>query len=93
MSVYLLLRFLFAEILHVYFRTEKINKYLGKENLWSAFNAALIGIPLPLCSCGVIPTGISLNKNGAGKSATTSFLISTPQTGVDSILITYSLLG
>jgi hypothetical protein len=55
--------------------------------------ASLFGIPLPLCSCGVIPVATSLYKHGANKSATTSFLISTPQTGVDSILITYSLLG
>ena len=55
--------------------------------------AALLGVPLPLCSCGVIPTGISFNKEGASKGATVSFLISTPQTGVDSILATYSMLG
>ena len=93
MSPYLLLGFLFAGILHVYFPKEKISKYLGKKKFSSVFNAALFGIPLPLCSCGVIPTGISFYKNGASKGATTSFLISTPQTGVDSILVTYSLIG
>ncbi|MBT3206975.1 MAG: heavy metal-associated domain-containing protein [Bacteroidetes bacterium] len=93
MSPYLLLGFLIAGILHVYFPKDKVSKYLGKKKFSSVFNAALIGIPLPLCSCGVIPTGISFYKNGASKGSTTSFLISTPQTGVDSILVTYSLIG
>lgn len=66
---------------------------MGGKNLKSVVYAALLGIPLPLCSCGVIPTGISFYKEGASKGATVSFLISTPQTGVDSILATYSLLG
>ncbi len=93
MSPYLLLGFLIAGILYIYFPKEKVTKYLGKNNLKSTLNAALIGVPLPLCSCGVIPTGISFYKNGASKGSSVSFLISTPQTGVDSILATYSLLG
>jgi len=93
MSFYLLLGFLFAGILHVFFPKDKVNKYLGKNNFWSVLNAAILGIPLPLCSCGVIPTGVSFYKNGASKGSAVSFLISTPQTGVDSIMITYSLLG
>ncbi|MCK4406416.1 MAG: SO_0444 family Cu/Zn efflux transporter [Bacteroidales bacterium] len=93
MSPYLLLGFLFAGILHVFIRKEKITKYLGKKNLKSVIYASLFGIPLPLCSCGVIPTGISFHKDGASKGASISFLISTPQTGIDSIMVTYSLLG
>ena len=93
MSPYLLLGFIFAGILHVYIKKEKTVKYLGKKNFRSVINAALIGIPLPLCSCGVIPTGVSFSKNGATKGASVSFLISTPQTGIDSILVTYSMLG
>ncbi|MBN1183877.1 MAG: permease [Bacteroidales bacterium] len=93
MSPYLLLGFLFAGILHVYLPEHKIYKYLGKQNFMSVTNAALIGVPLPLCSCGVIPTGLSFYKNGASKGSSVSFLISTPQTGVDSIMVTYSLLG
>ncbi|WP_020527477.1 permease [Flexithrix dorotheae] len=93
MSPYLLLGFLFAGLLHVYFPKDKINKYLGKRKWTSVVNAAILGVPLPLCSCGVIPTGISFYKNGASKGSTVSFLISTPQTGVDSILATYSLMG
>ena len=93
MSPYLLLGFFIAGILYVYFPKEKVSKYLGKSNFKSTLNAALIGVPLPLCSCGVIPTGISFYKNGASKGSSVSFLISTPQTGVDSVLATYSLLG
>ena len=93
MSPYLLLGFLIAGVLHVGFPKDKINKYLGRRNITSVINAALLGVPLPLCSCGVIPTGISFYKNGASKGSSVSFLISTPQTGVDSIMVTYSLLG
>jgi len=93
MAPYLLLGFLIAGILHVFFPTGMVNRFMGKRSLKSVTNAALFGIPLPLCSCGVIPTGMSFYKNGASKGSTNSFLISTPQTGVDSILVTYSMLG
>lgn len=93
MAPWLLFGFLIAGVLHVFFPDGKINQLLGKANLKSVLRAALIGIPLPLCSCGVIPTGVSIHKNGASKGAAISFLISTPQTGVDSIMVTYSLLG
>ena len=93
MAPWLLLGFLIAGILHVFFPEGKINRLLGSSSIKSVLRAALIGIPLPLCSCGVIPTGVSIFKNGASKGASISFLISTPQTGVDSIMVTYSLLG
>ncbi len=93
MAPWLLLGLIFAGLLKVYFPQKHIDKYLGKPNFKSSLNAALLGIPMPLCSCGVIPTGISFYKNGASKGATNSFLISTPQTGVDSIFATYSMLG
>ena len=93
MAPWLLLGFIFAGILHVYMPKGSIRKYMGGNNLKSVIYASLLGIPLPLCSCGVIPTGIAFHKEGASKGSTVSFLISTPQTGVDSILATYSLLG
>jgi uncharacterized protein len=93
MSPYLLLGLLIAGVLHEFVKPKAIKHFLGKENLRSVINAAILGIPLPLCSCGVIPTGISIYKDGASKGATISFLISTPQTGVDSILATYSIVG
>ncbi len=93
MSPYLLLGFFFAGLLKVFLPQKFIDKHLSGSGMKSVFLSALIGVPMPLCSCGVIPTGVSLYKNGASKGATVSFLISTPQTGVDSILVTYSLLG
>ncbi|MDA3879757.1 MAG: permease [Prolixibacteraceae bacterium] len=93
MSPYLLFGFLFAGILHIYLQKDKVGKMLNGNNLRSVTNATILGIPLPLCSCGVIPAGLSFHKNGASKGSTVSFLISTPQTGVDSVLVTYSLLG
>lgn len=93
MSPYLLLGFLFAGILRVIFPRQLITRYMGQNNLRSVFNASLLGVPMPLCSCGVLPAGIGFYRNGASRGPTVSFLISTPQTGVDSILATYSLLG
>jgi len=93
MSPYLILGFLFAGLLHVFFPRERISQYMGGNDRSSVINASLLGIPLPRCSCGVIPTGISFYKHGASKGSTVSFLISTPQTGIDSVLVTYSLLG
>lgn len=93
MAPYLLLGFLFAGILKVTVPPNLMSKYLGKSNTSSVINASILGIPLPLCSCGVLPAGISLYKNGASKGSSVSFLISTPQTGVDSILVTWSMLG
>ena len=93
MSPYLLFGFLVAGLMHVLIPTKIIEKQLGGKGILPAIKAALIGVPLPLCSCGVIPVAASLRKNGASREATTAFLISTPQTGVDSILVTFSLLG
>lgn len=93
MSPYLLLGFLFAGILKVVIPISWITRYMGHRNPLAPLNAALLGVPLPLCSCGVIPTGISFFKNGAGRGSSVSFLISTPQTGIDSFLVSYSMLG
>ncbi len=93
MAPYLLLGFLFAGVLRVVFPRHIITRYMGQSNFRSVFNASLLGVPMPLCSCGVLPAGIGFYRNGASRGPTISFLISTPQTGVDSILATYSLLG
>ena len=93
MSPYVLLGFLIAGILHVFVNEETLTRHLSGNGWKSVIKAAAIGIPLPLCSCGVLPTAVSLRRQGASKAATTSFLIATPQTGVDSIAATYSLLG
>lgn len=93
MSPYILLGFLLAGLMHAFIPKRMYGRYLGGRSFRSVFNAALLGVPLPLCSCGVIPTAMSLRREGASKSSTVSFLISTPQTGVDSIIATYSLMG
>lgn len=93
MSPYLLLGFLLAGIMHEFLPSTLYINHLGKNNFRSVFLSALFGVPLPLCSCGVIPTAMGLRREGASKGATVSFLIATPQTGVDSIIATYSLMG
>lgn len=93
MSPYLLLGFLLAGIMHAFVPSNIYRRYLGGSSFRAVVNAALLGVPLPLCSCGVIPTAMSLRREGASKGATVSFLIATPQTGVDSIFATYSLMG
>lgn len=93
MSPYLLFGFAVAGLLSVFINAQRVERHLGKAGFWQVFKASLFGVPLPLCSCGVIPVSMSLYKHGASKGATISFLLSTPQTGVDSILVTYGLLG
>ena len=90
---FLLIGLTFAGILHIFIGTEFITKYLGKKGFWSSVKAAMLGVPMPLCSCGVIPTAFQLKKSGASSGATVSFLISTPQTGIDNIVPTYAMLG
>ena len=93
MSPYLLLGFLLAGVMHAFIPDGWYAKYLSGNTFRSVVNAAIFGVPLPLCSCGVIPTAMSLKREGASKGAVVSFLIATPQTGVDSIFATYSLMG
>ena len=93
MSPYLLFGFLVAGVLSVLISPRLIERHLGGRGLWPVLKASAFGVPLPLCSCGVIPVSASLRQHGASKGATTAFLISTPQTGVDSIFVTFSLLG
>lgn len=93
MAPYLLLGFLVAGLLYAFVPGRFYRNHLSQPGPWAVIKAALIGIPLPLCSCGVLPTAVSLRRSGASRGAATSFLIATPQTGVDSIAATYSLLG
>ena len=93
MAPYLLFGLSIAGVLHVLFSPAFVYRMLGKRGIGSVVKAALIGVPLPLCSCGVLPMALSLRKSGASKGATVSFLISTPQTGVDSMIATYGMLG
>ena len=91
-SPYIIFGLLISGILRVFITPESIARHLGEGRFMSVFKAALFGIPIPLCSCGVLPAAVSLKKQGANNGATTAFLISTPESGVDSIAITYALL-
>ncbi|MEI7948460.1 MAG: SO_0444 family Cu/Zn efflux transporter [bacterium] len=93
MAPYLLLGFAFAALLSFFFTPAWVTRHLGRPGLLQVVKASLIGVPLPLCSCGVLPLAFSLRKSGASKGATVSFLVSTPQTGADCFMLTYSLLG
>ena len=93
MSPYVLLGFLIAGVMHAFIPQRVFARHLSGSGWKSVVKSTLIGIPLPLCSCGVLPTGIAMRRNGASKAASTSFLVATPQTGVDSIAATWSLLG
>jgi len=93
MSPYLLFGFFMAGILSVLVSQRLVERHLGGRGIWPLLKASILGIPLPLCSCSVIPVSMSLRKHGASKGATISFLLSTPQTGIDSIFVTLSLLG
>ncbi len=93
MSPYILLGLLVAGLLQVFVPARLMGRHLAGSGFKQVVKAALLGIPLPLCSCGVLPTAVALRRRGASRAASSSFLIATPQTGVDSIAATYGLLG
>ncbi|MEW6236703.1 MAG: SO_0444 family Cu/Zn efflux transporter [Candidatus Omnitrophota bacterium] len=89
---YLLFGFFAAGLVNTFISAGRIASLLGERNWKSVFWASLVGVPLPLCSCSVIPTAAALRQKGASRGATASFLISTPETGVDSIALTYGVM-
>ncbi|MFH1477951.1 MAG: SO_0444 family Cu/Zn efflux transporter [Verrucomicrobiota bacterium] len=93
MAPYLLFGFLAAGLLALFISPQIVERHLGGRGMWPVIKASLLGVPLPLCSCGVIPVAASLRRHGASRGATTAFLLSTPQTGIDSVVVTYSLMG
>lgn len=93
MSPYLIFGFAAAGLLSAFVSAGFVRRHLGGSGLWPIIKASALGVPLPLCSCSVIPVAMSLRINGASNAATVAFLLSTPQTGVDSILVTVGLLG
>lgn len=90
---WLLMGFLFAGLLKAFVPSEIVLRYLGKRDMRSILVAILVGIPLPLCSCGVILTGIGLYRSGASKASTLAFFIATPATTITTILIAVGMLG
>jgi len=93
MAPWLLGGFLIAGVLSQVLDAKRIGGWLGGGGIRSVAAAAFLGAPLPLCSCSVLPVAASLRKGGASRGATSSFLIATPETGVDSISVTWGLLG
>ena len=93
MGIYIIFGLLFAGLLNEVVPSSIVTKHLGKSNILSVIKSTLFGVPLPVCSCGVIPLATSIKKSGASNGATLSFLISTPITGVDSIMATYGIFG
>jgi hypothetical protein len=93
MAPYLLLGFSVAGVMSVVLSAAWVRRHMGRPGLWQVIKAALLGIPLPLCSCAVVPVAFSLRRNGASKAATVAFLAATPQTGVDSVVATWGVLG
>jgi HflK protein len=91
-SFYLLFGLFLAGLIKIFLPAQFLTKHLSDKNYKSVLKAALIGVPLPLCSCSVLPTAVALKKQGASNGATVAFLISTPETGLDSISVTYALL-
>ncbi|MDE6098770.1 MAG: permease [Muribaculaceae bacterium] len=91
MSPYILLGFLIAGLMHAFVPERTMARHLSGTGWRPVVKSALIGIPLPLCSCGVLPTAIAMRRGGASRASSTSFLVATPQTGVDSIAATWSL--
>lgn len=92
-SIYIIFGLLVAGLLKAFLSPSFVSRNLGSGKVGPVFKAALLGLPLPLCSCGVLPAAASLKRQGASRGAVASFLVSTPETGVDSIALTYALLG
>lgn len=93
MAPSLLVGFAVAGVLSLLVTRQMVYRHLGRSSFWQICKAALFGVPLPLCSCSVLPVAVSLRDYGAGRGSVISFLTSTPQTGVDSIFVTYTMLG
>ena len=91
-AIYMLFGFFVAGILYVFFKADKIKQYLGTGKVRPVILSELFGIPIPLCSCGVVPVAAGLKKQGANNGAALSFMIATPESGVDSIAVSWAML-
>jgi hypothetical protein len=91
-AIFMLFGFFMAGILFVFFKPDRIRQYLGTGKIRPVILSALFGVPLPLCSCGVVPVAVSLKKQGANNGAALSFMIATPESGVDSIAVSWAML-
>ncbi len=91
-AIFMLFGFLVAGILYVFFKADRIKQYLGTGKIKPVILSAIFGIPIPLCSCGVVPVAAGLKKQGANNGAALSFMIATPESGVDSIAVSWAML-
>ena len=91
-AIYMLFGFFVAGLLYVFFKAEKIKQYLGTGKIKPVILSTLFGIPIPLCSCGVVPVATGLKKQGTNTGAALSFMIGTPESGVDSIAVSWAML-
>lgn len=91
-AIFMLFGFFIAGLLYVFFKADQIKRHLGTGKIRPVFLSAIFGIPLPLCSCGVVPVAASLKKQGANSGAALSFMIATPESGVDSIAVSWAML-
>lgn len=92
-AFWLLIGLLAAGLIKSFISEDTMKRWVGGRGIGAILRAALFGAPLPLCSCGVLPAAIGIHRAGASKEATVSFLISTPETSVDSVAVTYALMG
>ena len=93
LAVYLLLGLVIAALMKGFISETLVTRHLGGNDTASVLKASLFGVPLPLCSCAVIPAAMGLRSQGASKGSATAFLISTPESGTDSIAVSWALLG
>lgn len=91
-AIFMLFGFFIAGLLYLFFKADQIKRHLGTGKIKPVFLSAFFGIPLPLCSCGVVPVAASLKKQGANSGAALSFMIATPESGVDSIAVSWAML-
>lgn len=89
---FVLFGFLVAGLMKALLPEGYLGRHLGGKGVLPVLKAAALGVPLPLCSCGVLPAALGLRRQGAGPGATTAFMISTPETGVDSLAVTYAMI-
>lgn len=101
-GVWLLLGLALAGVVHAIVPGSFLTRHLARPDhqgpgrraaIGPVLKASMLGIPMPLCSCSVIPVAASIRSAGASKGASAAFAISTPQTGEESVPLTWALFG
>jgi len=92
-SVWLVLSFALAGLIHHFVRPDRMQRMLGNRKLSSLVRGTVSGMLLPICSCGVIPLGVGLYYSGACLGPTLAFMAATPIINPAAVLLAYGLLG